>query len=219
MSPRVTGWNIATAIKHPGLEFGELFRVGRDVEGDAHRRSEGGASVERKTLPCPDEFYWPPAKIFAQVVEEEVKDAIASNYARQDISRVTGFGAANSTASTRAFHSRQRSSGGRSASSRSKSGPGLAFRGIVSKPVEAEGRATGEFARGAKRDQALEQPPPGAVAETCDGRRGGDRVVGEQRLERPSLPLGAQLWRGLRQPARAAVRSCARSRAASAARA
>ena len=33
-----------------------------------------------------------------------------------------------------------------------------------SEPVEAEGRAAGELARGAERDQALEQAPAGAVA-------------------------------------------------------
>ena len=106
---------------------------------------------------------------------------------RARMSRVTGFAAANSTASTRAFHSRQRNSGGRSASSRSKSGSGLDFRAIASEPVEPEGWAAGELARGAERDQAVEQAPAGAVAETRDGRRGGDRVVGEQRLDR-ALP-------------------------------
>ncbi len=78
---------------------------------------------------------------------------------------MTGFAAANSTASTRPFHSRQRDSGGRSARSRSKSGSGLDFRAIASEPVEPEGWAAGELARRAKRDQALEQPPPGAVAQ------------------------------------------------------
>ena len=56
----------------------------------------------------------------------------------------------------------------------------------------------------AKRDQALEQAPAGAVAETRDGRRGGDGVVGEQRLDGARLPLGAQFWRGVREPGRAA---------------
>ena len=56
----------------------------------------------------------------------------------------------------------------------------------------------------AERDQAVEQPPAGAVAETRDGRRGGDGVVGEQRLDGARLPLGAQFWRGVREPGRPA---------------
>jgi hypothetical protein len=95
---------------------------------------------------------------------------------RARISRVTGFAAANSTASTGAFHSCQRSSGGRSNSSRSKSDS----RG--SEPVEPERFAAGELAGDAERDQALEQAPVGAVAKPHDRRRGGDRVVGEQNL-------------------------------------
>ena len=41
--------------------------------------------MERKTLPCPDEFDRPPAKIFAQVVKQEVEDAIASNHPCEDL--------------------------------------------------------------------------------------------------------------------------------------
>src|SRR5208337_4843666 len=92
------------------------------------------------------------------------------------------------TASTRAFQSRQRKFGGRSTSSRSKSGSGLDFRAMASEPVEAKGWASGELAGRAKRDQAVEQPPPGAIAETRDGRGGGDGVVGEQRLDGARLP-------------------------------
>jgi hypothetical protein len=110
--------------------------------------------VKRKAPPCPEERGRPPAKIFAEVVEEEL-EAQSRPTTRAKISRVTGFGAANSTASTRAFHSRQRNSR-RSASSRSKSGSGLAFRAIGSKPVEPERSAAGELARGAKGDEALE---------------------------------------------------------------
>ena len=120
------------------------------------------------------------------------------------MSRGTGFGAANSTASMRAFHSRQRSSGGRSESSRSKSGSGFCRRAMASKPVQAEGGAAGELARGAQGHQALEQPPAGAVAQGRDGGRGGNRVVVEQRRERARLPLGAQFWRGVGEPGRAA---------------
>src|SRR5208337_2186610 len=108
------------------------------------------------------------------------------------------------TASTRAFQSRQRKFGGRSTSSRSKSGSGLDFRAMASEPVEAKGWASGELARGAKRDQAVEQPPAGAVAQARDGRGGGDGVVGEQRLERARLPLGAQFWAHVREPGRPA---------------
>ena len=68
---------------------------------------------------------------------------------------------------------------------------------MVSKPVEPEGRATGELARGPEGDQALEQPAAGAVAQPRDRRRGGDGVVAEQRLERPPLPFRPQFWRGL----------------------
>ena len=39
---------------------------------------------------------------------------------------------------------------------------------------------------------------------TRDRRRGGDGVVGEQRLDGARLPLGAQFWRGVREPGRAA---------------
>ena len=56
----------------------------------------------------------------------------------------------------------------------------------------------------AKRDQALEQAPAGAIAEARDGRGGGDGVVGEQRLDRARLPLGAQFWRGVGEPGRPA---------------
>ena len=55
-----------------------------------------------------------------------------------------------------------------------------------------------------KDDQAVEQAAAGAIAETRDGRRGGNRVVGEQRLDRARLPLGAQFWRGVGEPGRAA---------------
>ena len=54
-------------------------------KADAHRRSERGAGVERKTFPCPDELDRPPAKIFAQVVEQKVEDAIASNHPCEDL--------------------------------------------------------------------------------------------------------------------------------------
>jgi hypothetical protein len=72
------------------------------------------------------------------------------------------------------------------------------------KPVEAEGWAAGELARRAKRDQALEQPPAGAVAQAGKRRRGGDGVVGEQRRDSGRLPLGAQFWRGVGEPGRSA---------------
>ena len=39
---------------------------------------------------------------------------------------------------------------------------------------------------------------------TRDRRRGGDRVVGEQRLDGARLPLGAQFWRGVGEPGRPA---------------
>src|SRR5271165_368615 len=71
-------------------------------------------------------------------------------------------------------------------------------------PVEAKGWASGELARRAKRDQAVEQPPPGAIAETRDRRRGGNRVVGEQRRDGARLPLGAQFWAHVREPGRPA---------------
>ena len=56
----------------------------------------------------------------------------------------------------------------------------------------------------AERDQAVEQAAAGAVAEARDGRGGGDGVVGEQRLDRARLPLGAQFWRGVGEPGRPA---------------
>ena len=51
-------------------------------------------------------------------------------------------------------------------------------------------------------DQALEQARRARFAETRDGRRGGDGVVGEERLERPPLRLGAQFCRGGGEPGR-----------------
>ena len=84
ISPRVTGWK-SPRHQDPRLEFRQLLRVGRDVEGDAHRRAEGGTGVKGKTLPRPDQFDWPPAKIFAEVVEEEVDGAIAPDHARDHV--------------------------------------------------------------------------------------------------------------------------------------
>ena len=64
--------------------------------------------------------------------------------------------------------------------------------------------AAGELARGPERDQPLEQPPAGAVAQAGKRRRRGDGVVGEQRRDGARLPLGAQFWRGVGEPGRAA---------------
>src|SRR5208282_1372977 len=71
-------------------------------------------------------------------------------------------------------------------------------------PVEAEGFPPGELARGAKRGEALEQPPAGAIAQGRDRRRGGNRVVVEQCLQRPPLPLGAQFRAYVHEPPGAA---------------
>ena len=73
--------------QHPRLEFCQLLGVGRDVEGDANSRPKGGAGVEGKTLPCPDELDRPPAQVFFQVVEQELEGAVAPDHARQDVSR------------------------------------------------------------------------------------------------------------------------------------
>src|SRR3954454_24154366 len=73
------------------------------------------------------------------------------------ISFGTEFGEAKSAASTRPIHSRQRRSGGRSASSRSNGSGAALVRRAMSEAVEARGRAPGQLARGAERDEALEQ--------------------------------------------------------------
>ena len=77
---------MATAISTPASSFVSCLRVGRDVEGDPHRRAEGRAGVKRKALPCPDELDRPPAKIFLQVVEQELEGAVAPDHAREDVS-------------------------------------------------------------------------------------------------------------------------------------
>src|SRR6476661_3761458 len=69
----------------------------------------------------------------------------------------TGFDEAKIAASTRPIHSRQRSFGGRSASSRSNGSGAALVRRAMSEAIEARGGAPGQLARGGERDQALEQ--------------------------------------------------------------
>ncbi len=64
-----------------------MLGVGRDVEGRANSRAEGGAGVKRKTLPCPDERDRPSAQVFLQIVDEELERAVAPDDAGEDVSR------------------------------------------------------------------------------------------------------------------------------------
>ena len=80
ISPRVTGWNIATAISTPASSFVSCFASAGMSKATRTAGPNAARVWSAKPLPCPDELDRPPAKIFAQVVEEEVEDAIASDH-------------------------------------------------------------------------------------------------------------------------------------------
>src|SRR3954451_22912704 len=110
------------------------------------------------------------------------------------ISCRTGFGEAKIAASTRPIHSRQRRSGGRSASSRSNGSGAALVRRAMSQAVEARGRAPGQLARGAERDQTLEQAAQRTVGHGGEARGGGHGVVGGKGRDDPRVLFGAQPW-------------------------
>ena len=125
-----------------------MLRVGRDVERDANSRAESGAGVKRKALPCPDELDRPPAQVFLQVVEQELEGAVAPDHARQDFSgHRLRRGEQHRLDPGLPFAPAQfRRQVGELAV---EVGFGLGFRAMVSEPVEPEGWAAGELARGA----------------------------------------------------------------------
>src|ERR1700739_687213 len=115
---------------------------------------------------------------------------------RASASRVTGCGAANRTASTRPIYSRQRTASGSSSSSASSK---AFFARAMSETVQAKHMAARQFARDAKRNQAIAQtahatirPPPAANTRRY-------RVIVEQRVDNRGGALGAQARGGLDQ--------------------
>ena len=132
-SPLVTGWNIATAINTPASSFVSCFASAGMSKATRTAGPKAGLVWRAKLSPALTSSIGRPRRSSLRSSSSRSR-AQSRPTTRARISRVTGFGAANSTASTRAFHSRQRNSGGRSASSRSKSGSGLAFRAMVQSP-------------------------------------------------------------------------------------
>ena len=64
-----------------------------------------------------------------------------------------------------------------------------------SESIEPEGRAAGEFAHGAKRDESIEQPPQAPVAHGSDPCRRQHGVVIVEPLDHGGGALGAQARR------------------------
>ena len=127
-------------------------------------------------------------------------------------------------ASTRSIHSRQRAAGGRSASSTSRLSSPLslaAARGGGHRPYSRNVGRPGKLARGAERDQPVEQAAGGAVGHRRVARRfgGRDAILGEQEVDDFLGRFRAQFRRDGDQGFERRERSAARSRAAAAARA
>ena len=104
--------------------------------------------MKRKALPCPDEFDRPPAQIFVQVVEQELEGAVAPDHARQDVSRDRlrrgeqhRLDAGLPFAPTQFRRQVEKLA--------VEVGFGACLRAMGSEPVEPEGWASGELARGA----------------------------------------------------------------------
>ena len=103
-------------------------------------------------------------------------------------------------ASTRSIHSRQRAAGGKSASSTSRlssPSPSATARRGGHRPYSRNAGRPVKLARGAKRDQSVEQPAGGAVGHRrLAGRFGGrDAILGEQQVDDFRRRFGAQFGR------------------------
>ena len=166
---------------------------------DADRRREAGFRAQPVAAGDKGEVVRAAAQFVGEVGDQIVEPAVLADQADQRLAR-HGFWRGEDGGFDPSIHSRQRAAGGRSASSTSRasclSPPAAARRG-AHRPYSRNVGRPGKLARGAKRDQPVEQPAGGAVGHRRLAGRfgGGDAILGEQQVDDFCRRFGAQFGR------------------------